>query len=126
LLSERILKEMESSRAEARSKQSAQLHFELGWDGAAGVSVSACEDVSGLDRDERLALIAKRHRLTADLRQVFHKTTLDPGTATFVGLALQQMDYPERWALWARLLLVVVETEALLSIDLQRRVIELT
>jgi hypothetical protein len=48
VLSDRILEEIESSRVAARGKQSAQLRFEMGWDGDGGPSISVEEDLSSL------------------------------------------------------------------------------
>jgi len=125
VLCDRILEELEAFRAAARGQQSAQLRFEMGWGGEGGPSISASEDLGSLTADERRRLTAERYTLTEDLRVAFERADLDPRSAVFVALAFQQMDYPERWALWARLLLVVGETEAGLSIDLQRRLINL-
>lgn len=125
VIGERIVDEMESSKAEARDKQSMQIRFELGWDPEAGARVSSTEDLSHMPASERLNLIARRHALTSDLRIAFQAEEFHDSTMTFVGTALKQMEYPERWALWARLLLVVIETEAALPMPLQRRLMEL-
>jgi hypothetical protein len=125
VLSDRILEEIESSRVAARGKQSAQLRFEMGWDGAGGPSISAEEDLSSLTAAARRELTTARYHLTADLRVAFGEAQITPSSAHFVALAFQQMDHPERWALWARLLLVVAETEAALPVELQRRLMAL-
>ncbi len=125
VLSERILHELENSRVAARGKQASQLRFEMGWDVEGGPSIRATEDLSNLSPAERRKLTSDRYHLTADLRLAFQEAEVDPGAAHFVAQAFAQMDHPERWALWARLLLVVAETEAALPIELQRRLIDL-
>jgi len=125
ILTERILQELESSRNVARGKQTSQLRFEMGWDAGGGPSICAAEDLSSLSTAERRKLTADRYHLTADLRLAFQEADLDSDAAHFVAQAFAQMDHPGRWALWARLLLVVVETEAALPIELQRRLIDL-
>jgi len=125
VLTERILQELESSRVAARSKQASQLRFEMGWDAEGGPSVRAAEDLSALSLTERRKLTSARYDLTAELRLVFGEAELGAQATHFVAQALAQMEHPDRWALWARLLLVVTETEAVLPIELQRRLIDL-
>ena len=125
VLSDRIIEELESSRTDARGKKSAQLRFEMGWDADGGPSISTEEDLSSLTAAARRELTTARYHLTADLRVAFGEIQVTPSSAHFVALAFQQMDHPERWALWARLLLVVAETEAALPVELQRRLMAL-
>lgn len=125
MLCARILQELESSRNTVRGKEAAQLRFEMGWDVDGGPSIRAGEDLSPLSPAERRTLTAARYHLTAELKLAFQEADLDAGAAHFVAQAFVQMDHPERWALWARLLLVVAETEAAVPIELQRRLMDL-
>ena len=124
-ISDRIRAEVDALRAQVREEQAAQLRLEAGWDAERGSQVSTKEDLSSMLSEERLQLITARHALTRELRLTLQGADLDTGTATFCGLAFQQMEYPERWALWARLLLVVHETEAALPLELQQKLMKL-
>ena len=126
VLRERIVDELESARAGERGKESARLRFEhLGWDGTGAAQVSSLETLATSTASERIALAEKRVAVLKQLRLVLLEADFEPPTLAFVGVAMKQMEQPERWALWARLLLVVAETEQAIPMPLQKDLMEL-
>ena len=87
--------------------------------------MSTVEKLDASSHAQRLELSTRRRVLLAELRVALQGAELEPPTLAFVAVAMRQMDYPERWALWARLLLAVEETERALPLPLQKRLMEL-
>ena len=125
VLIERILARLAELRDQSRLAEVARLQLEVGWDASGSSKISVRDDLNSLTERERTELIASRRSLAAELRVVFQEAELAPQAASFCGTALAQMEHPERWALWVRLLLQVAETEAVLRPEVQRKMMEL-
>ena len=70
---------------------------------------------------QKLEYIASRRALCQDMAIVYRKATLPAEAQDLADVALQRMQDPLRWALWAQILLVVHETHKALPEELERR-----
>lgn len=123
-LSARILQQLDAAREEEAVRRAELARMESAV--AAGPRRSSVQRFAAVeverDAGARDAVQRRRTALSQEVRARLAAATLPIPARDLANLALDRMKLPDRWALWARVLLAVEETSAALGDELEGRV----
>ena len=120
LMRHNVVRVLDNARKEEVARQVAGMGLKTGSSGVAGGMMSGYVD-GALPPAERVARQMKRSTLLAEISAVLTTADLSEPAHDFVQTALEHMKTAGLWAIWAGLLLKIVEVDVSLSPDHKRR-----
>ena len=116
-----VTRVLDAARKEEVDRQVASMRMRPGGGAVAGALVEGYDD-GHLDPTQRLARRTRRATLLVDLRAALDRAELSEPAHDVVSTALEHMKQPALWAIWAGLLLKIVEVDVSLPAELKKRV----
>jgi hypothetical protein len=119
----RILQQLDMARDEEAERLGAIAALEA--EVAGGARRTRRKRIPAVDREQdaasRRSVEARRAAVAAEVKAALARARLSPQAEDLGKLALSRMKQPDRWSMWARLLLAVDETAEAIGEELERR-----
>lgn len=115
-----ITRVLDAARKEEVERQVAGMGLKASQSGVAGALLSGYDD-GHLPEAERIARRTKRATLLIEIEEALSRAELTEPAHDVIDAALERMKNPTMWAIWAGLLLKIVEVDVSLSPALKRR-----
>ena len=120
LMRHNVVRVLDNARKEEVERQVAGMGLKAAPGGVAGAMVSGYDDAH-LSESERIERRTKRATLLIEIETVLRAADLSEPAHDVIDVALEHMKKPAFWAIWAGLLLKIVEVDVSLSPQLKRR-----
>jgi len=125
IIRKRIVDVLNYGKQEEIDRRKESLRAELGQLGVLAGRIPARETRVPADPAEHARRTAKRNVLTQEIAITLRKADIPGEARELLEVALQQMQHPDLWALWVRILMQVEETEEVLPAPLTARILQL-